>query len=62
MGQIESMDPRGNGNEREHDQTRDNELTAGLNDVGAARSCDFPLPADLADATSFNEKRGPRRR
>ena len=44
------------------DQARDNEFAAGLNDVGAARSCDFPLPADLADAISFNENRGPRRR
>ncbi len=44
------------------DQTRDDELAAGLNDVGVARSYDFPLLANLADAISFDENRGSRRR
>ena len=44
------------------DQARDNECASGLNDVGSTRSCDFPLFADLADAISFDENRGPRRR
>ena len=44
------------------DQARDNEFAAGLNDVGVARSCDFPLLANLADAIFFDENRGPRHR
>ena len=43
------------------DQARDDELAAGLNDVGVARSCDFSLLANLADAISFDENRAPRR-